>query len=139
MKTLIGTFLLAIVLVACPSPGGSPLQSGVFQARIVYKNNQVFTNDLFEISFGTNTVSGFRYACDANWQNCAPKGTGLPVTGTYTGNTADFSFTFSNTGPFNISGTFATASFSGTFTKPAETNPDYKTGTITMTWVAAQR
>lgn len=135
---------LVFLLSSCGSPA-SPISSGIWQATYTPDPGQSLpatpdTTHLYEINFGSSTIQGFHYACDAGWVKCAPTGFGLPLTGTISKGAADFSFSYKDSPPttVQITGTFTTGGFSGRFKKTA---PGSSTlvGAVTMVWVQSQR
>jgi hypothetical protein len=102
------------------------------------------TTHLYEFNFATAGVSGWHYACSADWTACAPKGYGLALSGALLTGTGDFSFTylpaFGLTVKVRITGTFSTGGFVGRFEKTSSTGSYTPVkGNVTMVWVSTQR
>lgn len=132
------TILLALValwmLVGCGGGNSIPLQPGVWQATISNTATGNWTSDVYELTVSGGGITGWRYACDANWINCAPKGKGLAVSGTLIGATGDFVFTYTGGATFRVTGTFNGATFTGTSTDSG----GGRNGKVSMTWVRGQ-
>ncbi len=149
MKHLIFTLGLALVLTACPSQNGNPpISSGIWRATLTPDPGQSLpttadTTNLYELNFGSASLTGWHYACDAGWINCAPKGYGLAVTGALSAGAADFQFTYNSTPSIppvtvKITGAFTTGGFTGRFQRTAPSLSPV-VGSATMVWVSSQR
>lgn len=149
MKHLLFAFGLASMLMACPSPNGNPaISSGIWRSTETPDPGQSLpsnpiSSQIYELSFGNGTVTGWHYACDTQWVNCAPTGYGLPLTGTLSNGAADFRFSYKSTPSIptvtvQITGTFSAGGFVGRFQRTAPSLSPI-IGSVTMVWVSSQR
>lgn len=137
-------FALLSLLIACTE--SNPLPTNGFWRSTEIQDPNPFTHspdttNLYEFNFGTSSVTGWRYGCDAQWTACAPKGYGLALSGSL----ANFEFSYKpltdgTVVKVRITGAFTSGGFNGRFEKTANTGA-YSTvkGNITLTWVQSQR